>query len=297
MSFFAILTGEVQAGVSASATHRYRLDDLRRFGAAMGVAVGLTGPRSLALASHLLWFDAAGASSLGIATLPTWLEAMKTGRVDPSATGRVTSERTSLALLDGEKGPAPLVLERAAGIAVEKAREAAVGMVRVVGTGPMASTAAVAAGIAVGPMASAVLGPGRSWSLALPTEGGLPMILDTGLAAAGERRPARPPKLEGFWAASEVLVPEGGWLLIVVSVPALESLAAFDRRLGEVASGLAEAPGRLLPDAWEARRLEVRSRGVAVGASAWKSLVEWAGRLHVETPAAIEGGPAPSLGS
>ena len=283
--------------MSASVTHRYGLDDLRRFGAAMGEAVGLSGPRSLALVSHLLWFDAAGAYSLGIATLPTWLEAMSTGRVDPSATGRVTHERTALVLLDGEQGPAPLVLERAARMAVEKARDAAVGMVRVVGTGPMDSTAAVAAQIAIGPMAGAVLGPGRSWSLALPSEGGLPMILDTGLAASGERRSARPSRPQGFWAASEVLVPEGGWLLLAVSVPALESLAAFDRRLAEVAGGLGEAPGRLLPDAWEVRRREARSWGVAVGASAWKSLVEWAGRFDVEVPAAIDGGPAPALGS
>ncbi len=283
--------------MSAAVTHRYGLDDLRRFGVAMGEAVGLSGPRSLALVAQLLWFDAAGASSLGIATLPTWLEAMSAGRVDPSARGRVTQERTALALLDGEQGPAPLVLERAAGMAVEKARDAAVGMVRVVGAGPMESTAAVAAGIAIGPMAGAVLGPGRSWSLALPSEGGLPMILDTGLAALGERRLARPSRLEGFWAASEVLVPEGGWLLMAVSVPALESLTAFDRRLAEVAGRLGEAPGRLLPETWEVRRREARSRGVTVGASAWKSLVEWARRFAIEVPAAIGGGPVPSVGS
>ncbi len=283
--------------MSAAVTHRYRLDDLRRLGAAMGEAVGLSGPRSLALVAQLLWFDAAGASSLGIATLPTWLEAMTTGRVDPSATGRVTQERTALALLDGERGPAPLVLERAAAMAVEKARDAAVGMVRVVGAGPVESTAAVAAGIAIGPMAGAVLGPGRSWSLALPSEGGLPMILDTGLAALGKRQLVRPSPREGFWAASEVLVPEGGWLLIAVSVPALESLAAFDRRLAEVADRLGEAPGRLLPKTWEVRRREARSRGVTVGASAWTSLVEWARRFAIEVPAAIDAGPAPSVGS
>ena len=42
-------------------------------------------------------------------------------------------ERTTLALFDGENGLPPLILERAAELAVEKAREAAVGLVRVVG--------------------------------------------------------------------------------------------------------------------------------------------------------------------
>lgn len=292
--------------MSAAVIHRYGLDDLRRFGAALGAAVGLPASRSLALASHLLWFDAAGAPTLGIATLPTWMDAIESGRVDPTATGRVTSERAALALFDGENGPAPMVLERAAELAVEKAREAAVGLVRVVGTGPLASTAAVAAGIATGPMAGAVLGPDHCWSLALPTAGGLPMVLDSGLAAveAGDRGAARPSgrrgsgrdgpsaasaMFEGFWSGSEVLLPEGGWLLAAASVPALESLSSFDRRLAAVAGGLADAPGRLLPDIWEARRREARQKGVAIEPSAWKSLVDRAGRLAVDVPGPVSG--------
>ena len=56
--------------MSTTVIHRYRLDDLRRFAAALGAASGLVPLRALALASHLFWFDAAGAAIFGIGTLP-----------------------------------------------------------------------------------------------------------------------------------------------------------------------------------------------------------------------------------
>jgi LDH2 family malate/lactate/ureidoglycolate dehydrogenase len=292
--------------VSAAVIHRYGFEELRRFGAALGTAVGLVPARSLMLASHLLWFDAAGAPTLGIATLPSWMEAVESGRVNPVATGRVVGERTALALFDGENGPTPLVLERAAAVAVEKARESAVGLVRVVGAEPVRSAAPVAAGIGVGPMAGWVLGPNRYWSMALPSHGGLPLVVDVGLSATDEegdsvagRRGSSPPKpassgrdgppsasslLEGFWLGTEVLVPERGWLVAAISIPALESFSTFDERLATVARGMSPAPGRLLPEAWEARRREVRQKGLAIEPAAWKALAHWARRLSVDVP-------------
>jgi LDH2 family malate/lactate/ureidoglycolate dehydrogenase len=300
----------VEQGVSASVIHRYGFDDVRRLAAGLGAAAGLSPTRSLALAKHLLWFDAAGAPILGIATLPSWLEAIERREIDPMAAGRVISERTSVAVLDGENGPAPLILERAAEVAVEKARESAVGLVRVVGSGSIRSAAPVAAGVAIGPMAGWVLGPNHCWSLALPTQGGLPLVVDSGLSTAepGEnsgapgatgRRGSTPsrssstgpdgrasasPLLEGLRRATEVLVPEGGWLVASVSIPALEAFATFEERLAAVAAGMTAAPGRLLPEAWEASRREVRRAGIAVEATAWKSIAQWARRLAVDLP-------------
>src|SRR5262249_33986287 len=157
---------------------------LRRFASALGSAVGLDPARGLALASHLLWFDAAGAARLGIATLPDWLEAMEGGQVDVRARGRVISERSALAMFDGQNGVAPLLLERAAELAVEKARETAVGLVRVGQLVAVRSVAAVTAGIAVGPMAGLVVGPNRLWGIALPSGAGLPVVIDSALGAA-----------------------------------------------------------------------------------------------------------------
>lgn len=296
--------------MSAAVLHRYRFDDLRRFAAALGAATGLPAPGAMNLAAHLLWFDAAGAPSLGIATLPSWLEAIDRRQVDPTKTGRVVHELTALAVYDGENGPAPLVLERAAEVAVAKARESAVGLVRVAGARSLRSSAPVAAGIAIGPMAGWVIGPDRCWSMALPSQGGLPLVVDSGLSAAeaGEdlgprgtagRRGAAAPKssatgrdgpppasslLEGLWLASEVLLPAGSWLVAAVAIPALESFATFHERLGTVVGATAPAPGRLLPDAWEARRQEVRRDGVVIEPAPWKSLAHWARRLSVDVP-------------
>jgi LDH2 family malate/lactate/ureidoglycolate dehydrogenase len=299
--------------VAAAVIPRYRFEDLRRFASAIGAAAGLPPPRSLNLASHLLWFDAAGAPTLGIATLPDWLEAIEHRRVDPMATGRVVSERTALAVFEGENGVAPLILGRAAEVAVEKAREAAVGLVRISGVGRIPSSAPVAAGIAIGPMAGWVLGPGRCWSLALPSQGGLPLVVDSGLseiemrgkpAAAGGsgRRPSHTSKataagrdgtipasalLEGFWLGTEVLVPEGDWLVAAVSVPAMEPLATWHARLAAIADRMSSAPGRLPPGAWEARRRRVHQEGVVVEPAAWKSLARWAHRFSMDVPGPI----------
>ena len=178
---------------------RYGFDDLRRFAAALGTACGLAPLRALAMASHLLWFDAAGAATLGIASLPAWLEAIEGGQVDPKAVGRVVGQRSALAIFDGENGLPHLVLERAAELAVETARETAVGLVRVDHVGPIGSAAAIAAGIALGPMAGLVLGPNRLWSMGLPSEAGLPVVVDSGLAnAAGAGKPADSAEADGL---------------------------------------------------------------------------------------------------
>jgi LDH2 family malate/lactate/ureidoglycolate dehydrogenase len=296
--------------------NRYGFDDLRRFAAALGTACGLAPLRALAMASHLLWFDAAGAATLGIATLPAWLEAIEGGQVDPQAAGRVVGQRSALAIFDGENGLPPLLLERAAELAVETARETAVGLVRVDHVGPIRSAAAVAAGIALGPMAGLVLGPNRLWSMGLPSEVGLPVVVDSGLAIAaagtgkpgGVRTPADSPKpaasrrtgsapaidlLDGLRLGTEVLIPAGGWLVAAVSVAAIEPLAAFHQRVAAW-DGLEEAPGRLLPDAWDARRREARARGIAIPLPAWKSLNQWAQRLAVEVPGPLDPQPEPA---
>jgi LDH2 family malate/lactate/ureidoglycolate dehydrogenase len=286
--------------------NRYGFDDLRRFAAALGSACGLAPLRALALASHLLWFDAAGAATLGIASLPAWLEAIEGGRVNPKAVGRVVGQRSAMAIFNGEDGLPPLIMERAAELAVETARETAVGLVRVDHLGPIESAAAVAAGIALGPMAGLVLGPNRLWSMGLPSEAGLPVVVDSGLAAATSpakpgvsRTPADSPKatssrrqgpiaaidlFDALRLGTEVLIPAGGWLVAAVSVAAVEPLAAFHQRVAAAWFERDEAPGRLLPHAWEAHRREARTRGIAIAPPAWKSLNEWARRLTVEVP-------------
>ncbi len=297
----------VEETVPAASTDRYGFDDLRRFAAALGSACGLAELRALAMASHLLWFDAAGASTLGIETLPVWLETLECGQIDPKAEGRVERQRSAVTVFDGQNGFPPLILERAAELAVEAARETTVGMVRVDHLGPMSSAAAVTAGIALGPTAGLVFGPNRLWSMGLPSEFGLPVVVDSGLATAGVagrttgiRATAEPPRpsrragsspavdlLEVLRIGTEVFMPGDGWLVIAATVGVLEPLTAFHQRVASVSDGLDEAPGRLLPVPWDAHRREARARGIAVAPLAWNSLKEWAQRLAVEAPGPI----------
>jgi LDH2 family malate/lactate/ureidoglycolate dehydrogenase len=288
----------VEESVAAAIIHRFRYDDLRRFAAALGSAIGLAPTRALALASHLLWFDTAGAATLGIATLPLWLEAIDAGRVDREALGRVTGERAALAHFDGQNGLPPLLLERAAELAVEKARETAVGVVRIAQVGVVRSAAAVTASMALGPTAGLVLGPSRLWSMALPSDAGLPVVFDSGLAnarATGKTGAANSPGelatpldlgsfAESLLLGAEVLLTEDGWLVAAVSVPAAEPLSTFHERVATTLKGLTETPGRLLPAEWDLHRREAREQGLALTPTAWKSLNPWAHRLAVEMP-------------
>jgi hypothetical protein len=98
---------------------------------------------------------------------------------------------------------------------------------------------------------------------------------------------------DGLRLGTEVLIPAGGWLVAAVSVAAVEPLSAFHQRVAAAWYGLDEAPGRLLPDAWEARRREVFVRGIAIAQPAWKSLNQWAQRLDVEVPGPLAPIPEP----
>jgi LDH2 family malate/lactate/ureidoglycolate dehydrogenase len=298
--------------VSATAVRRYRVDDLRRYAAALGCASGLAPAQALALASHLLWFDAAGAASFGIGTLPNWLQTIETRQVDRNVAGAVTRERPGLAILDGQKGLAPLVLERAAEVAVEKARDTAVGLVRVKGIGRLGSAAPIVAAMAIRPMAGLVLGPGDLWSWALPSPDGLPYLFDSGLAESGadvprtrarnrgptharaSNRRARsepalgarllPEALDGVPGWRQLVVPDESWIVAAVSVAELEPLTAFHERLNHFIRGLSKSPGRLLPSAWRERHRQAYERGVTIAASDWKNLENWANRHAVAVP-------------
>lgn len=263
---------------------------MRRFASALVAACGVSPTRAVSLAAQLLWFDSAGASRFGIGTLPGWLDRIRRGEVDARAEGRVASEHAGLAVLEGQGGIGPLVLARAASLASEKARDAGVGLVRVVHLGPAGPAAAVVAEVAVGPKLAVVLGPGASWAFALPSEQGLPVVYDSALAATSESAQGKlqipaalhPGALFAPWA---LLAPEGCWLVAAVAVGALEPLATFHERMSESLRSQKELPGLLLPAAWEARRIDARQRGVIVERAAMAELARWAEHLAVAPPA------------
>jgi LDH2 family malate/lactate/ureidoglycolate dehydrogenase len=263
---------------------RYRIDDLRRFGSALGAAAGLAPSRASALAAQLLWYDTAGAPGFGLATLPGWIERMEQGAVDPKAEGQVRCEHAATAVLEGQQGLPPLLLARAAGLAGEKARDAGVGLIRVAGLGPTGSAAAVAAEMAAGPEVGYILGPGPSWTLALPSAEGLPAVFDTALAG---NSPLEPPAgaLKSLVAPWALMTADEGWLVVAVAVTALEPLATFHERVRSALKSSGGAPGQLLPGPWEERRSAAREHGLAIDRAAMEKLTSCAERLGIALPA------------
>jgi LDH2 family malate/lactate/ureidoglycolate dehydrogenase len=256
---------------------RFRLDDVRRHATELAAGVGLPPARAAVLASHLLWFDAAGASSFGIATLPRWLERLAVREFDLTAEGKVGTERNGTAVLDGQNGVPPLILERAAGLAIEKARDAGIGLVRVTPLGPTGPAAVLTAEMAIGPMVAAILGPGPCWSLALPSGQRLPAVFDSALATAT----ATPvwPEFLAPWVT--VLAPGGGWLVLAVAVTAWESLPQFHERVEAALGHPGAEPGQILPADWEAHRREVREHGLSLPRATAEEFLRWAERLGV----------------
>lgn len=261
------------ASTTEQGTVRLRLDDLRRLGTALGSAVGLPPSRAAGLTTQLIWFDTIGATSFGIATLMMILEQIERGEIDPRADGVIGSEHAATANLDGGSGVPAVVLARAATLASEKARDVGVGVIRVTGLGPLGSAAPLAAEMAIGPEAGLVLGPKGAWTLALPTSEGLPAVFDSALA--GPNAPGSPPIVQP-WG---LLVPEGGWLVVALAVPALEPLVVFHERIDSVLRGELEPPGWLLPAPWAARRQAVREQGVPLDNETFDALRRGAERL------------------
>jgi len=270
--------------VSVAAATRYRLDDLRRLAASTLGALAVSPPRASAMASHLLWFDAAGAPSHGIASLPTWLDRLDRKEVDPVAEGRTLLEHSGTAVFDARNGLAPLILTRAGGIAAEKARDVGVGIVRVVNLGPAGPPAPVAADLAVGPFVATIVGPGGSFAAAVPMPEGLPAVYDPALGSA------EPPgwlAVLSPWSAA--MAGADGWAIIALAVAAMDPLTTFHERAATSFAGAVEGEGRLLPSPWEGRRRQARERGVALDETASAGLRNWSDRLGVPWPPPVGG--------
>jgi LDH2 family malate/lactate/ureidoglycolate dehydrogenase len=271
--------------VTASPSTLYRLDDLRRLATALGSSLGVSPARASALATHLLWFDAAGASSHGIATLPTWLDRLAKKQIDPIAQGRAVLEHAGTAVFDAQQGLPPLALQTAAGIASEKARDVGIGIVRVRNIGPTGPSAPIAAGLAIGPFVAMIAGPSPSIALALPAPEGLPAIYDSEMSSGPAKSPSPPEGwLEVFSPWISIVAGDEGWMILALSVSAMESLTTFHERSSKTPRPSTDGRGPLWPDTLASRRQEARERGVPLDPASTAALQEWAGRANVPWP-------------
>lgn len=263
---------------------RLPLEGLRRFATELGQRAGLTPMDSRALANYLLWYDQAGASQFGIRCLPDWLETAGPAHRGTHASVRVGKELDSTAELHAAGGLVPVVLARAMGIAVEKAREGGLGLVRVVGAvaAPPVQAAAIVAEAAIGPSVALAVGPGPSWSIAVPTSEGLPVIHDTALH--GRKRP----NSIGDWGALStwaglLLSGPGDWLIGALRVDAFDAPDALRARVDAATHG-PNVPGLLGPGVWRSRRERIVERGVPMTGEDHARLSSVAERHGVSLP-------------
>jgi LDH2 family malate/lactate/ureidoglycolate dehydrogenase len=273
--------------VSLKVATRYRLDDLRRLASNLAAGLGVVPARASALATHLLWFDAAGASSHGIATLPNWLDRIDRKEIDPVALGRVSLEHSGTAVFDAQNGLGPLALETAAGIASEKARDVGIGIVRVRNLGPSGPPAPIASSLAIGPFAAVIAGPGPSLAVAVPMPEGLPALYDSALGEGFD--PSNTAWLGPLAPWLSAFSGEGGWVILALAVSAMEPLTSFHERVASTFTNTPEGAGVLSPGSWEARRREARERGVSLDGPSLDALKAWADRLGVSWPASLGG--------
>ncbi|WP_435007714.1 Ldh family oxidoreductase [Tundrisphaera lichenicola] len=269
---------------------RYRSDDLRRFASSLLTGLGVAAPRAASMATHLLWFDAAGASHHGIATLPIWLDRLARHEINPKAEERAGRERAGTAVLDGQGGLGPLVLARASGIASEKARDVGVGIVRVVGVLDPGPAAPAVADLAIGPFLAGIGGPGPSYAIGIPMPGGLPAIYDSALGSAEGTgsRPVLGPGSGLDLLSAWIGAASGGegWTVVALSIPAMEPLSGFHARIADSSRPI-NVSGYLAPDAWESARAEIRERGIPLDQAASVALQPWADRLQVPWPSPL----------
>ncbi len=237
----------------------------------------------------MLWFDAIGASNLGIGGLSNQLKRVRDGEFDPKSEGKIILEKPATAVLDGERGIPLLVLGKGAEIAAEKARDVGVGLVRVENIGTVGSAAEVACGVAVGPFAAVIVGPDPSWTVAIPSLAGLPAVFDSALGKADSsllKLIAEIAPWVSTFATGE------GWIIGVISITSLESVSSFQERVARTIEGYGNGQPKgkrwLMPEELEAGRIAGREGGVPIPIGSWKPLVAWAERLGVTPPTPAE---------
>ncbi len=204
-----------------------RGDALRRAVADAFAAVGVPAREAEIVAEHLVEAELASVVSHGILRVPSYIEAVRQGRVVPGAPLTVLRQTPSTAALDGNRGFGQVMARRAMETAVEIAERTGVAAVTLVNcshTGRLGAYTEYAArhGL-VGLMMVNAGGHGQwvapfggtagrlstnPFSVALPTDLGFPLVLDAATSVAPEGkvracRTAGKPIPEGWVVAAD----------------------------------------------------------------------------------------------
>jgi ureidoglycolate dehydrogenase (NAD+) len=101
--------------------------ELRSLAAGIFVHAGVSEADAAHWAAVLIWANLRGVDSHGVLRIPRYLEHIRNGQIRPRPAMRVLVERGAVALLDADRAPGPIGMERAMALAIGRAREAHVG--------------------------------------------------------------------------------------------------------------------------------------------------------------------------
>lgn len=167
---------------------------LERFACDIFVAAGLPREWSQAEAEVLVWADMRGVGSHGVLRIPSYVAWMSRGLRRPDANIHVAAEKGAMALLEADRGPGLYVMRRAMEMAIDRARQHALGWItvrQVTHTGAMGFYVRQAAKAGMVGIASCSSRPLMSYhgtkdaalgtsplAIAVPRKGGEPLVLD-----------------------------------------------------------------------------------------------------------------------
>jgi L-2-hydroxycarboxylate dehydrogenase (NAD+) len=158
-------------------TTRVDFAALRDFIAASLRKLGLNAEDALTVASLMAEADLQGSDGHGVIRLPQYARRIRAGGINLRPEIRVLRERPGMALIDGDNGMGHLVMERAAELAVEKARTVGVAWVGTRMSNHAGPASLYARKVLAHDMIGMVYAVGNANHL--PPWGGLDMLLST----------------------------------------------------------------------------------------------------------------------
>jgi ureidoglycolate dehydrogenase (NAD+) len=172
---------------------------LEKFARDLFVAAGLPEEWAQAEAEVLIWADMRGLGSHGVLRIPSYIAWMARGLRTPNANIHVAAEKGSMAILEADRGPGLYIMRKAMDMAIERAREHALGWIsvrQVTHTGAMGFYVRQAAEAGMVGIASCSSRPLMAYhgtkdaalgttpiAIAAPRANGKPLVLDMASAA------------------------------------------------------------------------------------------------------------------
>lgn len=103
--------------------------DLHDFAKRVFIRMGMPMKDSIEEADTLLWANLRGVDSHGVVRIPWYVENIRTGVINPTPDIRITVETPAVALIESDRAIGPVVTNKAADLAVEKARNVGIGWI------------------------------------------------------------------------------------------------------------------------------------------------------------------------